>query len=349
MAITNMFKRMLEDKWPYGGGGCVLLSMKNIAPAAIYFPEGATVTSVTMYDEAGTEVVMTSANYSKFFVDLRTQIGNDPGISPGVGDNPNNSYIEESNPTTVARTSFSSGYLIPMFVPPSWQIVNENKGCVLGSSVEEYNSISDVNLPFKDLQYSNIINDAQDVNGTTKVTCVCQNKGTAAKTFTHIMLLCSASQATSIINSSAKFNSLFHSQSSFVPDGIRDYPTVTNSSLLYRVQMNLYYLDSSNVMRALYTTSAKTIEATTHTLYLTIKNNYPTLTSPGLQIVAPMIIETLDSPVTLEAGDSYKIEFTVDLSNREDWVRKRSDLAEGIYYYSGTQTGQYPAALEPEF
>lgn len=357
MGITNMFKRYLEDKWEYGGGGCILLAMKNLAPANLYFPDGATTTEVTAYTSEGTPVTINSANWNKLFIDFKTGIGNEhsAGPSDGVGSSAYPGFVETEDPVGSNHQGFGSGYLIPMFVPEGWKLVNGTKGCVLDSAVYPYNSVPENSFPIKKIQYSNITNDSQNVNGVTKVTCIAQNKTTAAQTLTHIMLLSSRSPVTNIVDPGFVFTSVLSASSGNTNtiQNIRNYPDSAYGYVAYWSSFVVYYLDDTNKMHRLYKIASSTSESDifdTKALFDATVGNFTNGGSSCAQIVAPMIIEELDTPVTLQAGDAYKIEFTLDLSNREDWIRKRSDLEEGIYYYSGTPEGTYPAlALEPEF
>jgi hypothetical protein len=355
MPITNMFKRYSEDKWPKGGGGCVLISMKNIAPVDVYFPTGATVTEVHIEGDDGNFYTISASSYNRLYVDFRMALGTD---ASGPSDNVDvsSSYPDRVEGTSSSHPGFSSTYLIPMFVPQGWRLANGTKGCVLGSIISSYTEYSyggipDENMPLKNLRYSAVTNDTTDVNGVTRASCVCQNKGTENVTFSHIMLLSSTSSTSTFGQNNYKTGSLFYATNtgSISSGYVRNYPNGTYDYYNYSFNLPLYYLDDNNVMHMLEHTGSSN-PYTTYDLFNSFKSNIQTneyltdVSYAALPIMAPMIIEELSAPVTLAPNDAYTISFTIDFSNRENWVRNRSDLDEGVLYYSGKMTGQFPTS-----
>lgn len=357
MAITNMFKRYLEDKWPYGGGGCVLISMKNIAPVDCYFPDNATVSEITVYSADGGTYTISAANYDRLYVDFRIAMRGDTEAGPAGSVD----YSNFTTPDSSLSGGIRTGRLVPMFVPEGWRLANGLKGCVVAPNPcgihvnsTSYGHIDNNNLPINGLNYTNILNDTTDVNGLTTASCVCQNKGTESKTFTHIMLMNDTYNVSSLTAQRARFASLYKSDNTnnaTYSYTVRRAPADSdNSYYSYSCILPLYYLDEENKAHRLVTTSGGSATFTTYYLFQKIINNIPTsdvlkdANYAALGIAAPIIIEELPSPVTLAPGDAYTITFNLDVTNRENWVRNRSNLEEGILYYSGTMTGQYPTA-----
>lgn len=365
MAITNLFKRYLEDKWPYGGGACVLLSMDHLVPVDIYFPEDATVTSVSIYDEEGNTRVITSSNYDRLYFDGRKIIGESDQAGPSsyVAFTPND-HPEATDPKTSSTNHqcFSSGYLIPMFVPSGWRLVKGLKGSIIGTictNSDNWNgTVPDSNFPLKYLHYSAITteNGVANFNGVTKISCVCINTGTEPQTFSHIMLLASAlSKSAMSPSSKERFISILGSSSdNDDPRSLKGAPQgSTSTNFQYRARLPLYYLDDDGVMHRLVRGNSGNNATTSYDSYNLFNDLYQNMpineyltakNYAALPCVTPMIIEELSSPVTLAPGDAYTIRFELDLSNREAWVRNRSLPEEGLFYYSGSMTGQFPTA-----
>lgn len=375
MAITNVFRKFLENMFVGGEGSFMIMSLsKNVFPKELAFPEGAVTTSYTAYDaDTDEEFIIDFDTYDKLYVDTRCVFNNTSysGVayprstryySAGSDGISVSSYVDELTfPYSVNNYRLSSQSLIPLFVPEKWTALNDNKGFVISpvyhgsGSNPTTSNLPDACAPVRGLLYSGFINTQTDLGGVTSVTCTCQNIGSTDKTFSKIMLLAGTSSYNSIGGTTeyASCSGLGRVYQSSEMDCTTWSTYSSGAAYPYGVTtIPILYKDDNNTMHLLKTTN-KSYYLTTYALSYALRRNLHLsaidLDTTSLSydyscfgIMAPMIIEDLDTPITLAAGESCTIKFNLDLSNRETWMRSyRSDFDEGLYYYTTSLTGEY--------
>jgi hypothetical protein len=374
MAITNVFRKFLENMFTSGEGSFMIMSLsKNVFPKELAFPEGAVTTSYTAYDaDTDEEFIIDSDTYDKLYVDTRCVFSSTS--YSGIGYPSNTSYTGSGYtgfsvsgyskylefPVSISNYRFTSRSLTPLFVPEKWTALNDNKGFVISPVYHGDNnnpttsSLPDACAPVRGLLYSGFINTQTNLSGITSVTCTCQNVGSTDKTFSKIMLLSTTGSYSSIGGTTeyAPYSGFGYLYTNGEADPTSWVTHTSPASPYSSVTLPILYKDDNNTMHLLKATNksyyltagvlAYALRRNLHLSAIDLDTTSRTYEYSCFGVMAPMIIEDLDAPITLAAGESCTIKFNLDLSNRETWMRSyRSDFDEGLYYYTTSITGEY--------